>query len=497
MVKWQVGDKIDNRYEIHQILGGEGKSGMGVVYICYDRDDNSIYALKSLQEQYFFSERAQKFFENEALVWINLEKHPYIVRSHSIRRTKGKLYIVLEYIPPDHQGRNTLTHYLGSLTFPEILKFSIQFCHGMEYAYSKGIDAHRDIKPDNIMITPDKTVKITDFGLAKAFQEIQLKEEAISTEQNPFLSIFQSKGKQICGTLPYMAPEQFDGFADKRSDIYAFGITLYQMVTGGKLPFVGRTIQEWERLHKQGKITAVTSILFPLIQKCVEKEQDRRCQDFGYIKNELHDLLFENTGEKLIAPNPEKLETWELSNKGLAFHNLGKFELSISCYDKTLEINQENATAWMNKGNALTSLSKYQEAIACYDKAIEINPNDASIWYNKGYVLDDLDRYDEALLCYDKAIEIDPTLVLAWIGKGIILRKFGKYEEALICYNKAIAIDSKLSLTWHNRAAVLYYLDRNMEALECVEEALRLTPDFYLAHRLKQLILGKFGWSYF
>jgi tetratricopeptide (TPR) repeat protein len=362
----------------------------------------------------------------------------------------------------------------------------------MEYAYSKGIDAHRDIKPDNIMITPDKTVKITDFGLAKAFSEMEFNEDIISSQEHSFLSIFQTKaGKRVCGTIPYMAPEQFDGYADKRSDIYAFGITLYQMVTGGKLPFVGRTIQEWERLHKQEKIPVIISKLFPLIQKCLEKNLDKRYQSFGYIKNELQDFLFENTGEKLTAPDPEKLETWELSNKGLAFHNLGKFELSISCYDKTLAINQKNAATWMNKGNALTSLFKYQEAIACYDKAIEIDPKDASIWYNKGYVLDDLDRYDEALLCYDKAIEIDPALVLAWIGKGIILRKFGKYQEALICYNKAIAIDSKSALAWHNKAAVLYYLDRNKEALECVEEALRLTPDFYLAHRLKQLILEK------
>lgn len=203
--EWRVGDKIANRFEILKILGGEGKSGMGIVYICYDLKHKlpCLFALKTFQKKYLISEEFQKLFKKEALVWTELGRHPYIVQAVWVEELENRLFIILEYIPLDPQSRNNLSHYLGNLTLPDILKFSIQFCYGMEYAHSKGIDAHRDIKPDNIMIAPDKTIMITDFGLTKAFQGIELKEDPVSSEKISGLSIFQTKaGKRVCGTLP-------------------------------------------------------------------------------------------------------------------------------------------------------------------------------------------------------------------------------------------------------------------------------------------------------
>lgn len=431
--KWQVGDKIANRYEIHQILGGEGKSGMGIVYVCYDYKTKFIFALKTFQEKWFHDECTQKLFEREALLWTELERHPYIVRAEWVERLESRLFLILEYIAPDSQGRNTLTHYLGNLTLPEMLKFSIQFCYGMEYAYSRRIDAHRDIKPDNIMITTDKTVKITDFGLAKAFQEIQLKENIISPRGNQGLSIFQTKqGKRACGTLPYMAPEQFDGYADKRSDIYSFGITLYEMVTGGRPPFFGKgRIQEevqqnYERLHKYEKVPAVSSSLFPIIQKCLEKRSENRFQDFGVIREELQRFLLKEAGERIIPPQKEELETREWINKGATLGNLGRPQEAITCYDEVLEINPKVAEAWYNKGNALYNLGRLQEAISCYDKAIGINPKDAKARNNKGNALYNLGKYQEAIRCYDEALRIDPNDKLAQDNKKLCLKKLGR-----------------------------------------------------------------------
>jgi len=311
--KWRVGDKIAGRYEIRYVLGGEGRSGMGIVYICHDPESRMLFALKTFQERYFFSKETNNLFEREAHVWTELGKHPYIVWAIVAAILEDRLFIVLEYITP-RQGKNTLTHYFGTLDLPDILKFSIQFCYGMEYAYSKGVDAHRDIKPDNIMITQDKTVKITDFGLAKAFQELPLREDIISTGERPGLSIFQSKaGKRVCGTLQYMSPEQFDGYADRRSDIYSFGITLYQMVGGGKFPFIGKgrtdeeRQQDYERLHRYGRIPPISSLLFPLIQKCLEKDPNNRYQEFTSIREELQSILLKETGERIIPPEKTKL----------------------------------------------------------------------------------------------------------------------------------------------------------------------------------------------
>lgn len=523
--KWQIGDRIGNRYEIHQIAVG----GMGIVYICYDHKYGSPKVLKTFQDKYLWSEQAQKLFEQEALVWTELERYPYIVRADFVDRLEGRLFILLEYIAPDQEGRNSLSHYLDDLSLPDALKFSIQCCYGMEYAYSKGIDAHRDIKPENILITANQTAKITDFGLAKAFQEIRFKiqELASSAEfvQGHRLSIFKSKAKQVCGTLPYMAPEQFDGYADKRSDIYSFGIVLYQMVTNGSLPFVGKTGEEYERWHKKGKIASISSPLYPIIIKCLEKKPGKRFQDFGLMREELQEILLEETGESIIPPNVEELAAWELSNKGLALGNLGRYAEAIRCYDEALQRNPRLAETWCNKGISLYNLGKCaeaikcfsealvldptdaaawsnkaivlrklgqsEEAIRCYDEALKLNPRYAAAWSNKGNALGDLGLYEEEIRCHDEALNINPRLVEAWYNKGVAFGRLDMYDEAIRCYDEALRIYPGDAAPWYNKGFMLYLLHRYSAALECVEEAMRLSPNDSKMHKLKDTIIAE------
>ncbi|MEW6619494.1 MAG: serine/threonine-protein kinase [bacterium] len=470
--RWQVRDRIADRYEIYQVLGG----GMGIVYVCYDHEFKIPVALKTFQEQYLFSEDGQRLFEREALVWTELERHPYIVRAHWVGRLEGRLFIFLEYIPPDRQRRNTLSHYLlGDLTLQEVLKFSIQFCYGMEYAYSKGIDCHRDIKPDNIMITSNKTVKISDFGLAKAFQEIEFKGDVI-TEGVSSLSIFRSKGKRVCGTLPYMAPEQFEGVTDKRSDVYSFGIVLYQMAGNGRLPFVGSSIKEYERLHRYGKIPLLPSPLFSIIKRCLEKEPDKRYQDFTSIREELENLLLKEIGERITPPEREELEAGELYNKGAALLNLGRLQEAVSCFDKALKINPRDAEVWYNKGFALGNLGRHQEAISCYDEALAINPRYAEAWGNKGNVLRRLGKHQEAISYFDEILKINPREALAWYNKGLALGNLGRHQEAIFCCDKALEINPRLTETWNNKGSALGNLGRHQEAISCFDKALKINP---------------------
>jgi serine/threonine protein kinase len=164
-VGYKKGDFIGPKYEVYNVLG---VGGFGVVYLVYSREMKSVYALKTFRDEYLEDPQTRDRFRKEAQVWIDLERHPNLVRASFIDEISGRLFIALEYIAPDEHGLNSLEGYLR-YTPPDLaqnLRWSIQFCHGMEYAYSKGIRAHRDIKPANIMISQDKAVKISDFGLA-------------------------------------------------------------------------------------------------------------------------------------------------------------------------------------------------------------------------------------------------------------------------------------------------------------------------------------------
>ena len=169
---FKIGDRIGGRYEVHRILGG----GMGTVYVAYDDRSRVVLALKTFQNRAEDSaeQRAlEATFEKEASAWIALERHAYIVRALWVQKVNDRLFIAMEYIAPDERQRNTLRHYLVGkpLTLDQTLHWGIEFCYGMEHALRKGVLCHRDVKPDNLLISSNGHVKITDFGLAAALDD--------------------------------------------------------------------------------------------------------------------------------------------------------------------------------------------------------------------------------------------------------------------------------------------------------------------------------------
>lgn len=406
------------KYDIYEELG---RGGFGIVYRAYSKETHDFIALKTFKDELLKNSEVRSLFWREANVWVDLDRHPYIVRANFVEDIGGRLYIVMEYIGKNGQGLNTLADYLEKQPpdLAQSLRWAIQFCYGMEYAYSKGLRCHRDIKPGNIMITIDKTLKISDFGLAGALSGSRITPE-IGTgdkpgEERSFNSLL---GGKAVGTPRYMPPEQCKDASscDQRSDIYSFGVVLYEMVASREMrscpQFFATSLDRFNVLKINPKISSI-------IGRCLERNPCNRYQTFQELRKDLEPLLERQTGEKIRTPEIFELQVEELNNKGAALNSLYRYDEAIEYLNKALQINPKHEELWFNKAASLNGLGRFMEALECCNKALKINQQNAFGWNNKGNTLNNLRRFNEAIECFEMALEINPQLAAAMGNKGV------------------------------------------------------------------------------
>lgn len=500
-------DYIGQNYEVYDVLG---MGGFGIVYLVYSHATDEVYALKTFRDEYLEDAQTKERFRKEAQIWIELERSPYLVRAYFVEEISGRLFIAMEFIAPDEKGLNSLDGYLR-LHPPDLaqsLRWAIQFCYGIEYAYSKGIRAHRDIKPANIMIGHDKTVKISDFGLAGVIGMSRgMSGIKLDIRQDRIGLSCQTREGTGFGTPTHMPPEQFANATgcDERCDIYSFGIVLYQMATSGRLPFlptlpkndsVEESIRFWNemyRMHSEAPVPKLNSPLFPIIQKCLNKKPDKRYSSFRELRSDIEPLLKKLTGELITPPTLKELGDWEWVNKGVSLKILGKSQEAIACYNRAMQVNPRNISALLHKGMILSELGKPVDAIGCFDRILEINPIYPNALLCKGTVLNSLGNYHKAIDFFLKLLEIDPTNVKACCSIGLAFSKLCKYQEALDWFNLSLSDDSELAIAWLGKGSALYSLGRFQEALDCYEKVLEINPMHAFAWYKKGCALSNIG----
>lgn len=278
------GVMISGRYEI---MGRIGSGGMADVYKAIDRKLNRYVAVKVLKREFREDESFVRKFQTEAQSAAGLQ-HPNIVNVYDVGEDRGLYYIVMELV----EGI-TLKEYIQKkvrLTPKEVISIAVQVCSAMEMAHSHNI-IHRDIKPQNIMISKEGKVKVTDFGIAKATSS-----NTISTN--------------VMGSVHYTSPEQArGGYSDAKSDIYSLGITMYEMITG-ELPFDGDSTVSIALKHLQEDITPPSELipdmpysLERIILKCTQKSPDRRYTNVSQLVRDLKRSLTDPDGDfVVIAP---------------------------------------------------------------------------------------------------------------------------------------------------------------------------------------------------
>jgi serine/threonine protein kinase len=385
-----VGDWIGNRFQVFDIHEG----GMSLVYVVNDHlgePGRKVVALKTLRGELLTSSIRVRRFAAECRLWAQLGDHPNIVRAYSVEIIDGRPYVALELI----QGGD-LYRWIGKprLDLPRILRFGKQFCVGMEHALRQGLHCHRDIKPGNLLVTEDETLKITDFGLARVCEEmvavrpelpdgsIPLAEPTVphaitwtdprdwpargpngsdpdrpalavdgfrpdpdratgpmrviasaatmtagaarlasteparrptpttvDKETSEYISPLETFDPRLTrtgarlGTGAYMAPEQFRDpkSVDVRADLYAFGIVLYEMITG-ELPFKGRSAEAlahqhtWHKPHSVvpsigGRYAKLAKPVDAIVQRCLEKDPGDRFRSVAELRKALRQVI--------------------------------------------------------------------------------------------------------------------------------------------------------------------------------------------------------------
>lgn len=284
-MEFNLRDKIDDQFKVVE----KHRGGMSLLYVVLDDFSQKRFAVKTLKEEGLQDRQMINRFAAEARTWMNIPTHENVVQAIICREIMGQPFLFLEYV--EGTDLQTLLETEAPLAVAQLLNFAIQACRGMAHVHnstppgsSVGV-VHRDLKPANLMITRRGVIKITDFGLAKAYGT----------------SLRLTPSATGMGTYTYMPPEQFvdAGSADRTSDIYSLGVVMYQALTG-VLPFSGanlgalmNAILNKQPLPPSHRNPDVPPALDAAVLKCLAKRRDDRYQRFEELLSDLTQIAAE------------------------------------------------------------------------------------------------------------------------------------------------------------------------------------------------------------
>lgn len=493
---WRIGHKIKGRYEIQDIKSG----GMAVVYMCFDHEFRQFFAVKTFKDQDLREQTIVDMFLREAEAWMRLERHRNVVCAKWVDNVNSRPHIFMEYIEGNSQLGNDLRGWIRNrvLNVQLSIDFAIQICTGMIYAQKKFTEmkrpfVHRDLKPENVLITNDGVLKISDFGIAKVYSEIEgiEKNEALQEDwTNRMFALTKIGG--ICGTPAYMPPEQWqrEKEVDIRADIYSFGCVLYEMLSG-RPPFRGRSLQELREHHLHSDAPRVRDVipgtpreLDDLMQSCLQKKPNLRVRNFELIRDELNEINYKYYGKRYeYYDEGEAMSVADLACMAMSLHEIGLSKEAIGYYDRFItsavdELDIEMiARLFNNRANCHDTLGNQDKSLANYNLAKRIDTTYDLPWFNSARVYIDAGDYAQAFEEINQAIKINPNYDESFVTRAMIHIHFQRYSEAIHDCNKAIELELKNARSYRIRA----------HAYEGMGEKDKAEEDYMMAKKLKSL----------
>lgn len=338
---WRVGESVEGRYKVESVLG---EGGFGSVHMVRDLGWKMNLAVKSPREDLVSSKASMERFVREANTWVGLGLHPHVVTCYFVRVIGGLPSIFVEYMEGGSLADWMRQGRVKGLK--DCLDAAIQVCWAMEHAHRRGL-VHRDLKPDNCMMTPGGVLKITDFGLAKVREGGEAGAAAGETRDSLLARLKDAMRTGRLGTPSYMAPEQWSQAAKaaEAADVRAFGVMFHELLCG-KRPF---TIEEGEppdafylRMLESGWRCDLGGItddgLRRIVTPCLEPDPSRRTKDFGTLGIALSVAYARIAGAPYGRERQKEadLAADTLVNQGVSMAYLGRNEESIRLFNEAL-----------------------------------------------------------------------------------------------------------------------------------------------------------------
>lgn len=494
-----VGDCIPGNYVIRDVKRG----GMGVVYLCDNEALQMGVAVKSISASRAQDLDSLQRLYDEARHWISLEPSPHVVRAFYVKRINSRPFIFMEWV----EGLSLADHLRQSeCHLPQRLDLAIQVVKGLQFIHSHHL-CHRDLKPDNVLITGDGIAKLCDLGLAGTISDL---------DQPPGAS----RGAVI-GTPAYMSPEQWSGSRDvgASTDIYAFGVMLYEMLTGNH-PFPGaRRMVDLYQAHTHESprppIAVVQDIpirLSELVVRCMGKEPNVRPADAAEVLSILLGVYQDLTRRPWLEQRTDLLESGPSSSvlRGLSFMSLREYgraresleaalalkgggpailgimgeccflqqdyEAALQYTTQALLLDGENPWLLDQEAAVFNALHRPREALVSAEKILKGRTAHWSAWNNSAVSFMQLNQPEPALDAASSAIALAPHEVELWSNLGFVLGRLARPSEAIDAFARALEIDPTFKRTYYNYAELLVVQDRKADALLVIAALVEMDP---------------------
>ena len=459
---------------------GVRSGGFSNVYTVIDLDEMKPYCLKENRAVPGDEIRKNKKLAVEACIGLRLGRHPNLVATYEAFYLRSRLFILTEYLPSislDIELKN------GPLDLDLALKYAVHISRAMQFARSVLPDfVHGDIKPGNCLITSHQTLKLGDFGQASAIGIGKHSPNGghLSGSESSCFDTSVGWG----GTSAYMAPEMFDRDLPNRemADVYAFGVTLFEMLSGSR-PFNGSSKHELAEMHRAGEPplaslaeAGVPPTVIELVRRCMAKEPSERPASFAAVEDELTQAFLDQFGRTVGHESGAMFTSSDISRCALSLALLGRVDDAVDCIDTAIDHFGKHSDLLAAKAISLASGLRLDEAHEAGTAALMTHVESFAVFIVNARVLAARGKMDRAEDYLFRALQVEPNNCTALNLMGEFSLTNNRRDEALGYFKRSALLDSTQTETWIGLARTHLLSGRTDRALKYAKKAVSFDP---------------------